>query len=314
MSVAEKPLLIISDSERRIRVFFNVCRHRGALLCEQPSGELSKDCVQCSYHAWAYNSLGQLIRAPNMQSSEYTDEFCTEDFGLVAVQYVEWAGFLLINFDNEATFANDFQPVVDTFLPWSLENLRSQARVEYSVGANWKLLFQNFSECYHCPTVHPVLNRLTPYKSASNDLVDGAFQGGPMLLSSGVETMSIDGRKVAPPLDSLSREQQNQVGYYTLFPTMFISPHPDYVMVHYLTRNDVGSTSVACEFLFDPRNAPKEADVNRAVEFWDTTNRQDWHVCELVQKGMSAGIPPGPYSPLEPVLPRIDEHYLRCMN
>ena len=188
-------------------------------------------------------------------------------------------------------------------------------RLEYDVRANWKLLFQNFSECYHCPTVHPELARLTPYRSATNDLAEDGFQGGPMQLDEGVATMSIDGQAVAPTLPQLSNDQRRQVGYYTLFPTMFISPHPDYVMVHRLTRQATDQTHVVCEFLFDAQALQTgQVAADRALRFWDAVNRQDWHVCELVQRGAGSALPAGPYGPLETVLPRFDTHYLRQMG
>lgn len=313
VQVENRPLLLLHDGERS-RVFYNVCRHRQAILCTGESGSLNGDCVQCPYHAWAYSATGELVRAPNMQSSE-SEGFRSEDFGLVEVSSAIWNGFLMINFgEGHSSFEEDYTAVLNVFDPWGLQRLRSRARLEYDVGANWKLLFQNYSECYHCPTVHPVLSRLTPYKSASNDLLAGAFLGGPMLLSDGVESMTLDGKAVAKPISTLSPQLQKQVGYYTLFPTMFISPHPDYVMVHYMSRQSTDHTRVICELLFDPDVEIAEADIQRAADFWDTTNRQDWHVCELVQKGMAADLPPGPYSPLEPVLPMIDKHYLSVME
>ena len=85
-------------------------------------------------------------------------------------------------------------------------------------------------------------------------------------------------------------------------------------MVHYLSRMATDQTRVTCELYFDPNVEIEESDIQRAAGFWDTTKRQDWHVCELVQNGMAADLPPGPYSPLEPVLPLIDRHYLSVMT
>lgn len=313
LNVEGRPLLLLLDGDR-LRAFYNVCRHRQAILCSDDAGSLHNGCVQCPYHAWTYSTSGELVGAPNMQASESLG-FRNEDFGLVEVASAIWNGFLMVNFgETVANFDDDYKDVLNTFEPWALERLEPRARLEYVVKANWKLLFQNYSECYHCPTVHPVLSRLTPYKSASNDLLAGAFLGGPMQLSDGVETMSLDGKAIAAPIPTLSSDQQRQVGYYTLFPTMFISPHPDYVMVHYLSRMATDQTRVSCELYFDPDLVIEESDIERAAGFWDQTNRQDWHVCELVQQGMAADLPPGPYSPLEPVLPLLDRHYLSVMG
>lgn len=297
-----------------LKAFHNVCRHRGAQLCPDQAGELLNGCVQCPYHAWTYDSNGKLLSAPNMQSEP---GFVADDFGLVEIGCVEWNGVVMINFSADGSdFEQRYQTVAQHFEPWRLADLQVGDQLTYEVRANWKLLFQNFSECYHCPTVHPKLAQLTPYKSATNDLLEGPCLGGPMLLVDDAETMSTDGRFVGPVLPGVTAQRQRQVAYYTIFPTMFISPHPDYVMVHRLYREAPGKTKVVCEFLLDPAAlSAGQVELKRATEFWDTVNRQDWQVCELVQRGaMAQGIPPGPYGPLETVLPRFDEHYLKCMS
>lgn len=306
--------LVVMRGNDQPRAFHNVCRHRGALLCSESEGALVNNCLQCPYHAWTYDQTGRLRSAPNMRDEP---QFNPAQFGLVEVGCVEWAGFLMVNLNQPSgSFEQAYAPVLHHFDPWGLADLRSEGRLEYEVQANWKLLFQNFSECYHCPTVHPILAQLTPYRSATNDLAAGGFQGGPMELADGVATMSTDGKAVAPPLSQVTGELEKQVGYYTLFPTMFISPHPDYVMVHRLQRQAVDCTRVVCEFLFDAHAlAAGQVNAQPAIEFWDTTNRQDWHVCELVQRGAQSGaLPPGPYGPLETVLPQFDAHYLRQMQ
>lgn len=309
----EQVSVLVVRGTAGLRAFHNVCRHRGAQLCPDEAGELLNGCVQCPYHGWTYNGDGKLLSAPNMQREP---GFAADEFGLVEIGCVEWNGFVLINFASDASdFDQRYQTVAQHFDPWQLSSLQVGGELTYTVQANWKLLFQNFSECYHCPTVHPKLAQLTPYKSATNDLLEGPFLGGPMVLAEDAETMSTDGKLVGPRLPGVTAERQRQVGYYTIFPTMFISPHPDYVMVHRLYREAPGRTKVRCEFLFDPDAvANGRVELQRCVEFWDNVNRQDWHVCELVQRSATApGIPPGPYGPLETVLPKFDEHYLKSM-
>jgi Rieske 2Fe-2S family protein len=302
--------LVAVRSAGTLRVFHNVCRHRGALLCSAATGPLENDTLTCPYHAWTYNSQGALIHAPNMQDAAGWEPSA---FGLSEVACAEWNGYVLVNLLTDAQpFAEAYQAVLHKFDPWQLSELRLAQQLRYDVRANWKLLFQNYSECYHCPTVHPSLSRLTPYKSASNDLTTGGFHGGPMQLADGIETLSTDGQATAPVLPKLDQRQRRLVAFYTLFPTMFISPHPDYVIVHRIGRLEVDRTEVLCDFLFHPDCHP---DPQRAVDFWDTVNRQDWHVCELVQEGaQSSGYRPGPYSPLETVLPMFDQHYLATMQ
>jgi Rieske 2Fe-2S family protein len=177
-------------------------------------------------------------------------------------------------------------------------------------------LFQNYNECYHCPTVHPELARLTPYRSATNDLTSGPFLGGPMELDDGVKTVSQDGKLVAEPFPGLTDVERSRVFYYTVFPTMFVSAHPDYVMVHVISRKDRATTDVACHFLVSQSVAcSNKVDLSRAVELWDKINRQDWEMCERTQLGVeSPAFRPGPSSSLESMVFAFDQHYREVMN
>jgi Rieske 2Fe-2S family protein len=211
-----------------------------------------------------------------------------------------------------ADFETDLAPMISRVADWELDKQELGRTLTYNVRANWKLLFQNYSECYHCPTVHPNLNRLTPYKTAKNDLTDGPILGGPMELADGFETVSVDGKHVGQVFRELSDRQRRSVYYYTIFPNMFISAHPDYVMVHQIERVSNVQSTVTCYFLAAPGTAAD--DLARAVDQWDEINRQDWHVCELTQKGIeSPAYVPGPYSNLETMLMAFDRHYRAAM-
>lgn len=307
------------DQTGTIRCFHNVCRHRGAQLVsdnctvELNNGPNGSDIV-CPYHAWRYGRSGELKTAPNMSE---VDDFCKEDFGLIKVECRVWEGLIWIclsetPIDFEARFSG-LGKLVD---PWKIPSLSLHASIEYQVQANWKLLFQNYNECYHCPTVHPALNRLTPYKNASNDFDQGPILGGPMQLSDNSESITVDGKLADSILAGLNADQSRSVVYYTVFPSIFISLHPDYVLIHRLVPESTSQTSVTCDFLF----AGSTNDANRelrhkAVQFWDETNRQDWNVCELVQKGMANhGYVPGPYSNLESLVAAFDRHYLATFD
>ncbi len=304
-------LLLVRGEDGRARCFFNVCRHRGTRLCDTASSRLRR-AVTCPYHGWSYDLSGQCLAAPNMP-----DEFRKQDWPLKQVAVAERFGYLFL---TEATVPASVESAFGPLLPrlddWSMGDLLPAARLEYLVRANWKLLFQNYNECYHCPRVHPALNALSSFQTAGNDFDEGPVLGGPMRLSDGVESMTTSGHAIARCLPNLPEDDRRRVYYFTVFPTLFISPHPDYVLVHRLQRVSVEETRVVCEFLFHP-DAMDQADFDPtpAVEFWDTTNRQDWHVCELSQQGvMSRGYEPGPYSDLECTLAAFDRFYLQQME
>ena len=265
--------------------------------------------IQCPYHAWTYSRSGDLTSAPNMAEN---DNFDAKSHGLLEVSCEVHGGFIWINFNPKESVSQWLQPVAQHFLDWQISDLRIKHELIYDVEANWKLIFQNYSECYHCPIVHPMLNRLTPYQGSSNELDEGPILGGPMGLAEASQTMSCDGKYAGPPIANLNPDQLRSVYYFTICPTMFLSLHPDYVLIHRIERIDTGNSKVICQFLFpaESSNQQKLAP-DQAIEFWDITNRQDWEVCELAQKGMSdPAYQPGPYSHLESVVAAFDRNYL----
>ncbi len=179
--VAGESLIVARDKSGVIRGFYNVCRHRGTRLCEETSGQCSA--IQCPYHAWTYALDGRLIGSPHMDEVPGFDK---SDYSLHEVSLELWEGFVFVSLsDDPIPLQELFAPLKDKFQDWNLPNLRSAKRIEYDVAANWKLIFENYSECYHCPLVHPALSKVSPYDSAENDLSEGPFLGGFMVINSG---------------------------------------------------------------------------------------------------------------------------------
>jgi Rieske 2Fe-2S family protein len=191
--------------------------------------------------------------------------------------------------------------------------------VDYDVAANWKLIFENYNECYHCGPVHPALVKLSPADSGANDLTSGPFLGGYMVVSNGHESggsMSMSGKNCAIAVADLPEEDLRRVYYYTLFPNMLLSLHPDYVMVHTIWPQSTERTLVECEWLFHPDAASHPGfDPDDGVAFWDKTNREDWHICEQSHLGVvSRAYTPGPYSPREAISAAFDLEYRRALG
>lgn len=304
---------LTQDECGTIRAFRNFCRHRGSqLVNEKNCASLGKR-IQCPYHAWTYDRAGKLVSAPNMDD---VPQFQATEHGLVEIACQTKGGFAWINLEPQQSLDPWLAPIADRFVDWRTDELRIAHEIKYVVHANWKLIFQNYSECYHCPIVHPMLNRLTPYRDSSNDVAVGPILGGPMNLADDCQTMSNNGQLAGQPIAGLNPEQLRSIHYFTIFPTMFLSLHPDYVLIHRLARSGVGTTNVVCQFLFHPDSIRSDGfDPHSAIEFWDLTNRQDWEVCELAQAGMSdPGYVPGPYSNLESVVAAFDSHYLASMD
>ena len=156
--------------------------------------------------------------------------------------------------------------------------------------ANWKLVFQNYSECLHCPMIHPELSNVLPYQSGANDLVEGPFLGGFMEITAPNESATSSGRACGRLVsDTLSSDDQRRAFYYTLMPNLMLSIHPDYVNYYLVTPVSVDRTLVESEWLFHPSNADNpDFNPTDAISFWDVTNRQDWDIVERSQFGISS--------------------------
>ncbi|MCI0348624.1 MAG: hypothetical protein L0Z53_04290, partial [Acidobacteriales bacterium] len=238
------------------------------------------------------------------------------EHSLHAVNLGLWEGFIFVNLaETAAPLEKVFAPLAGKFTHWNLPSLRSARRIEYDVRTNWKLIFENYSECYHCPLVHPALSKLTPYDSAENDLCEGPFLGGFMPITKG-NSLTMSGNACALPVGDIKADDHHRVFYYSIFPNMLLSMHPDYVMVHQVWPQSPDRVTIFCDWLFHP-DAFSRADFHPedAIAFWDMTNRQDWHVCELSQRGIaSRAYLPGPYSPRESIPAAWDREYLLALG
>jgi glycine betaine catabolism A len=304
--VAGESFIVVRDQAAAIRVFYNVCRHRGTRLCEKKTGTLRA--IQCPYHAWTYALDGRLTGAPHMDEVRGFNKL---DYSLHKVNVAIWEGFVFVNLGEAATAPEEwFAPLGGKFSAWNLADMRAVRRIEYNVRANWKLIFENYSECYHCPGVHPGLSKLTPYDSAENDLDEGPFLGGFMSITGG-QSLTMSGKACGIPVGEI--KDDHRVFYYSIFPNMLLSMHPDYVMVHQLRPQAPDRTLILCDWFFNKAAANSPGyNPDDAIQFWDITNKQDWHVCELSQQGISSrAYQPGPYSSRESIPAAWDREYLR---
>ncbi|HEX5385830.1 MAG TPA: aromatic ring-hydroxylating dioxygenase subunit alpha [Gemmatimonadales bacterium] len=311
--VGPDSVIVLRDRAGAIRAFHNVCRHRGTRLCEAPRGRLGAT-IQCPYHGWTWSLDGRLVAAP---SAETIENFEPGDWPLHPVASAAWEGFVFINLARDPEpFENAFAPVLTRFSRFRLPRLVPARRTTYDVACNWKLILQNYSECYHCPTVHPPLVKLSPPTSGENDLVSGPFLGGYMEIVEGCESLSLSGRAAGLPVGPLPPEDRHRVYYYSLFPNLLLSLHPDYVMYHAVWPEAPGRTRVVCEWLFAPETlGDARFSPDDAVEFWDQINRQDWHICERAQLGVqSRAYSPGPYSRREGLAAGVDREVLMALG
>jgi glycine betaine catabolism A len=291
--IADESVIVTRDENHSLRAYFNVCRHRGTRICADARGHFPGR-IQCGYHGWTYGLDGRLIGAPHVREG-----FSRSEYPLNNIHCDLWDGHIFLNLAPQPTpLCEQLGDLPEKFRAWGMSELQTYKRIEYEVEANWKLLILNYNECLHCPILHPALNAVTDYLSGTNDPPHRGYIGGSMNFHSGAKTMSKDGKLRRAYLPQLNDEQRNQVLYYAIFPNLFLSLHPDYVMSHTLWPRAVNRTEVICEWHFDRDEMAKPGFMaDDAVEFWDITNREDWRISELSQLGIqSRAYKPGPYS------------------
>ena len=312
-NIGIESVIVVRDRNGVLHAHFNVCRHRGTRLCNDATGKFSET-IQCPYHAWTYSLDGSLLRAPTMQDVEGFDR---TQYTLVPAGVAEWEGFVFVNLSREPeSFESAFAPVIGRFARYNLTALTTIRRIEYDVKANWKLVLQNYNECLHCPTIHPMLSKVLPYTSGANDLIEGPFLGGYMEIAQPNESATVSGRVCGPLVGDLSGDDLHRAYYYSLFPNMMLSLHPDYVVSYMVWPTGATQTHIVSDWMFHPNAITHpDFDPSGAIEFWDVTNRQDWAICEQSQLGVgSRAYTPGPYSPRESIPAAWDRTYLQAMR
>jgi Rieske 2Fe-2S family protein len=299
-------VLLVRGEDGTLRAFANTCRHRGheLLPCSQT---VNSRAIVCPYHSWAYSLQGGLRAAAGFRSQPGFDEAA---WGLAELPVTDWHGLVFV--DGSGTAPPLMAPATgglatleDIVAPYEPERLVVAGTHEYETSANWKILTENYHECYHCPVIHPELCRVSPPKSGENYASPGTWVGGWMQLRDAMVTMSLDGASGGVPLRGLGPQELRVVVYVNLFPNVLVSLHPDYVMVHRLLPLAADRTRIECSWAFAPEALDRPGfDPRYAVDFWDLTNRQDWAACESVQRGLSS-----PHATAGPLSPDEDAVY-----
>jgi Rieske 2Fe-2S family protein len=296
--LGDQRVLLVRDDERVLRGFHNTCRHRGAALCREASGTLRSAQIVCPYHAWTYSLQGDLKRT---SSKLLPRNFAMADHSLYPVRVKEWNGFVFVALtDDPPPFDQMFDVPVNRLDAWPLAALEIGHVLEKNIESNWKIFWENYNECLHCPGVHPQLSQLVPiygrglleerddpdWKSHVDD-ADPRFKGG---LRRGADTWSLDGHLTGRPFAGVS-EADRKLGqvYMTGLPSVFIVGHADYVRVVRLLPLGPERTHMRIEYLFLPETLRDPAfNLANVVDFTNTVMTEDAEVCELNQRGLRA--------------------------
>jgi Rieske 2Fe-2S family protein len=306
VDVAGERLLVVRDRDGVLASFFNVCAHRGSELVWDsplPSADGGKcgrfpGSIRCPYHAWTYELDGRLRGAPFL---DFPDSQPRSAFSLSTVPLAQWGGFVFVSAAGAParSLPEQLGAVPDRIRRYPLEDLRIGARRTYDVAANWKVLAENYNECYHCGPVHPELCQLVPaFKQQGGGGLEWE-QGIPH--RAGAWTFTTSGTATRAPFPGLDERERTHHKGELVYPNLWLSLAAEHVAAFTLFPLAASQTRVVCDFLFhvDAVGAP-EFDPSDVVEFWDPVNGQDWRVCEAVQRGMaSRGFRGGLFAPME---------------
>jgi Rieske 2Fe-2S family protein len=298
VEIGSDGIVLVRDESGSLNGFFNVCRHRGHQLVAPGECHTGR-VIKCPYHAWTYGLDGSLKGAPHFNDRPAFDR---SDFPLVEARVSQWRGWVFVNVSGGA---DDLVDHVGNLEEWVADHepdrLVSAVRHDYVIEANWKIVTENYHECYHCPQIHPELCKVSPPDSGYNMDPTGAWVGGAMELMPHAETMSLTGASEGSTLRGLDDRRSREVLYFGVFPNLLISLHPDYVMTHRIVPLSHDRSMIECEWLFPPEALTEEDfDPSYAADFWDITNKQDWAACESVQRGAaSRGYRQGPLASAE---------------
>jgi glycine betaine catabolism A len=284
VTVGRESVVLVRGRDGAVRGFLNVCRHRGARICTEPEGQVRRN-LQCPYHAWTYDLTGKLVAAPNLASMPDVDRV---EYGLLPVHLREWLGYVWICLGDDPPSFDVLGEVVTrlgdvaSIEHYDVEHLTLGRRITYDVAANWKLIVENFMECYHCATIHPELTEVLP------EFADGYaaqyWVGHGAEFAPDAQGFTVDGRAGAERLPGVTKEQDRRYYAITIKPQVFVNLVPDHVIVHRMTPLAPDRTMVECDWLF----APGVQDIDASVELFHRVNTQDFDACERTQPGMSS--------------------------
>jgi Rieske 2Fe-2S family protein len=301
LDVAGESILVVRDEDAALHAFYNVCRHRGSqlVMTTERSGGSFAGAIRCPYHSWTYELDGRLRTAPFLEQGPDIER---SELSLHPVDVDTWAGFLFVRLSPDAnaiTLREQLGPVPERLARYPLGELRSVKRLGYEIAANWKVMLENYNECYHCGPVHPELCAIVPaFKMGGGSDLDWD-RGIPH--RPGAFTFTRSGTTSRAPFPGLDDDEKTRHKGELIYPNFLLSLAADHVAAFTVWPHGPANTTILCDFLFHPAEIAKpDFDPSDAVDFWDLVNRQDWRICESVQRGMSSRpFEFGYYAPME---------------
>lgn len=317
--IGDQNVVVLRSADGGLRAYHNACRHRGSMLCTAEDGRFKSKLIVCPYHQWSYAAEdGRLVKTTSHSEPANFDKAA---LGLFPVAVHSWRGCIFVHLEPEAAFdpAHAFDRSSESIDDFPLEDLVVIQRWRKTMACNWKVFWENFNECLHCPNVHPELSDLVPVYgrriSDPRDVAgwedriddpDPAYSGG---LRRGAETWSDDGSaqgRLIPGIDEANRRRGQR--YVTSYPGMFIGAYPDHVRTVRILPLGPEETEIVAEWLVPSETAADpNYDKAKIVDFAIMVMGQDAAASELNQRGLHA-------RPFEHGVLMPEEHWVKSFH
>ena len=320
LKIGTQNIVVLRETGGALQAFHNACRHRGSVLCPEAHGTLGSRLLVCPYHQWSYAcDDGRLVKTTSFADPEGFDK---ADHGLFRVALAEWRGCVFVHLNPEARFdpATAFQRPPDNLQNFPLEDMVIGHTWQSEIACNWKIFWENFNECLHCPNVHPELVDLVPLFqrriihprdvpdwAEHEGSGDPAFRGG---MKPGAETWSSNHSAQGHVIPTLTDEDLARGHTYaSIWPSVFIAGYPDHVRIVRLMPLGPERMDLTAEWLFRPETLADPAyDIAKVVDFAVLVMEQDARACALNQQGLHAApLKQGVLMPEEYILKRFHD-------
>lgn len=294
-AVGAESLILTRDRDGRPRAYHNACRHRGTTLCTTPSGRFVNGRIVCPYHGWTYALSGELLATPKM---DLPANFRRDAYALYEAHADSWGGFLFVNMNEQpaCTLAEFLGNEARNVERWPLAGLVSVHREKITLACNWKVFWENYSECYHCPGIHPELCRVVPlYREGLLNYVDSRValprdraHDTRARVAPGLSTWTLDGQSTLPLIDGPDPDDRALgVVFASFTASLFVVAHPDYVRSVRILPRGPESVELTVDWLLPPGVAERHpGELERMYELGRLVVEQDGRVCELNQQGL----------------------------
>ena len=298
LNINNKNIVVIKNKLEEISIFYNTCLHRGSQIFNDQEGSIKAPVIICPYHQWSYDiKSGSLLNTTSL----FLDKFDKKKYALKKINFFIWKGLIFVNLKSNKKFnvKSIFQYYDSAIDKIDLENYSVGHVWKKNVLCNWKIYWENYSECLHCPNIHPELSKLVPlYQRRLVDIQDHPewsilkktyshpkYHGG---LKKGAQTWSLDGSSQGHTLDEVRAELESRGQVYiSTWPTMFLGIYGDHIRIVRLIPISPAEVELTAEWLF-PRStlSDPQYNVNNVIDFGILVMNQDAKISEVNQRGV----------------------------